>query len=113
VVALGMTLTAASTAPAVVPGIPSDTPPPPWRLAISGTPDPVYGGIRITSVEPGSSVERIGLEVGDVIVEVNGQTVRTGEDLNRAVLGSGGYLRIRLFDCRTRAYVFRGVNLSY
>src|SRR5262249_58214313 len=38
-------------------------------------------GIVIESVEPGSPAEKAGLKGGDVITSVNGQAVKTGNDL--------------------------------
>jgi serine protease Do len=41
----------------------------------------VTNGVAIESVEPGSPAEKAGLKGGDVITSVNGQPVKTGNDL--------------------------------
>jgi S1-C subfamily serine protease len=115
VVLLGVAaFTLAATAPvrALVPGIPDDPPAPVWRLGIGATPDPVFGGLRITAVDPGSPAERIGLEVGDVIVQVNGRPIYVWADLQNALANSRGYLRMRVWDSRTGTYFFRSLNLN-
>ena len=38
-------------------------------------------GIVVEAVEPGSPAEKVGLQAGDVITEVNGVAVHTGSDL--------------------------------
>lgn len=45
-------------------------------------------GIIIESVEPGSPAARAGLKGGDVITAVNGNPVKTGDDLVNAVTGA-------------------------
>src|SRR5437588_12676784 len=59
-------------------------------------------GIVIQSVEPGSPASRAGLKCGDVITAVDGNPVKTGDDLvdaiTRTPLGSKGeisYIRDR------------------
>jgi serine protease Do len=59
-------------------------------------------GVVIMGVEPGSPAEKAGLKGGDVITSVNGQTVKTGNDLvnpiAQAPIGSKvkiGYVRDR------------------
>jgi serine protease Do len=56
------------------------------RVPWTGIRVPV-GGLRIDRVEPGSPGARAGIEVGDVIVEVNGSKVSSNEQANRAVFG--------------------------
>jgi S1-C subfamily serine protease len=41
---------------------------------------PAPGGIRISSIAPESALKRIGLKVGDVIRDVDGQTVNTTQE---------------------------------
>jgi hypothetical protein len=49
--------------------------------------NPTYShGARIREVQPGFLAERVGLRSGDVIYEINGQPVRTSEDLTRYVI---------------------------
>ena len=41
------------------------------------------GGVLIASIEPGSFADDIGLQKGDVIVELNREKVNTPEDIRR------------------------------
>ena len=43
------------------------------------------GGVRITQVLPGGPGARAGFEVGDIITEINGKTIRNEEDYSQAV----------------------------
>ena len=45
-------------------------------------------GVQVNGFEPGSPVDGIGLEVGDVIVAFNGQQVRRVDDLHRLLVDS-------------------------
>ncbi len=49
------------------------------RARAMGLPD--SNGALVNSIEPGSAAERGGIEIGDVIVSVNGQAVATSADL--------------------------------
>jgi S1-C subfamily serine protease len=109
--AVALTLAAGPTATALDPAAQGDPPPPPWQLPVTANPDP-RGGMVITSVIPGSPAERIGLEVGDVITEVNGRPTRIAREMDDAVRNSRGYLRLRIVDVRTGASVIRGLNLN-
>ena len=55
-------------------------------------------GLIVVSVEPGSPAERGGLVLGDVIVAVNGTSVRTHDDVAAQMTSEkvGASLRIRL-----------------
>jgi hypothetical protein len=53
-------------------------------------------GLRIGRVLADSPAERIGLEVGDVILAVDGVPTRTPEELRRAIAGPDGPLRLTL-----------------
>jgi len=55
------------------------------RLAIREHALDVPGGILVTSVEAGSPAARAGVEAGDVIVGLNGQTVGGIDDLHRGL----------------------------
>jgi S1-C subfamily serine protease len=46
-------------------------------------------GLVITAIPPGSLLERIGLQPGDVIRSVNGEAVATEADVARIVQGRG------------------------
>jgi S1-C subfamily serine protease len=64
-------------------------------------PAPNLRGARIQAVVPGSPAHRAGLEVGDVIVAIDGLPVNTVQDLNQIVGSSLGIVRIVLRDVRT------------
>ena len=83
-------------------------------------------GVVIMGVEPGSPAEKAGLKGGDVITSVNGQTVKTGNDLvnpiAQAPIGSKvkiGYVRDRqvketsaVVEDRTRVFPNASSRLS-
>lgn len=52
---------------------------------------PLTSGIIVTNVEEKSSAERSGMMVGDVILEVNGQTIKNDRDIYRVI--NEGYLK--------------------
>jgi len=52
-------------------------------------------GLRIESISPESVLARQNLKVGDVILEVDGQKVKTAEDISRIVDSQRGRVRIR------------------
>lgn len=58
----------------------------------------VQPGVVVAEVVPGTPAEVAGLAPGDVIAEVNGTPIPTGEQLREAVLGASGHevmLRVR------------------
>jgi hypothetical protein len=62
-------------------------------------------------MEPGSPAERMGIEVTDVIVQVNGRPIRSMYDLRNAVAYSGGYVRVLVLDNRTNTYMWHNGSL--
>jgi serine protease Do len=48
---------------------------------------PPSEGAFVGGVRSGSAAQRLGLMIGDIITEVNGQPVRNTSDLERAVSG--------------------------
>jgi hypothetical protein len=56
---------------------------------------PVQHGFEITSVRPGSPAAQAGLQVRDVIEKIDGQSVTTSQDIERAVAASkSGTVRV-------------------
>lgn len=43
------------------------------------------GGAEVTMVRPGSPAEKAGVRVGDLVIELNGRTVRSAADLENAL----------------------------
>jgi serine protease Do len=72
------------------------------RLSV---PRSLAGGVLVTSVEPGSAAERIGLAVGDVIIEVDRRPVSDPDQLRRRAAGSGNGLLLLLYRGGTTMYV--------
>jgi S1-C subfamily serine protease len=58
-------------------------------------------GLQITQVAPGETAPRAGLEAGDILLEANGEPLRSQEDLLRVISRSGGSLRLTIRDVRT------------
>jgi hypothetical protein len=93
-------------------GVPAYPPPvyPTWRLGITGFDWPGVG-VRIASIEPGGPAERMGIEVTDVIVQINGRPIRSMYDLRNAVAYSGGHVRVLVLDNRTNSYMWHNGSL--
>ena len=58
-------------------------------------------GLQIIQVAVGSAAHRAGLEAGDILLEANGEPIRSQEDLLRVISRSGGSLRLTIRDVRT------------
>jgi len=58
-------------------------------------------GVVVTQVLPGSTAARQGIEVGDVILSVNGNPVRSRTDLNLRLAHAGPVAELGVIDCRT------------
>src|SRR5258708_39991547 len=60
-------------------------------------------GVVIEGVEPGSPAEKAGLKGGDVITSVNGQPVKTGNDLVNPIAQAPIGSKVKLTYIRDRA----------
>jgi S1-C subfamily serine protease len=70
--------------------------------------DPVYGGVSgmyVNTVYANQPAHLASVEVGDVIVRVNGRPVRSYAEYNNAINASGGYASLRVRDVRTGGYL--------
>ena len=69
-------------------------------------------GVKVASVNPYGAAERMGLEQGDIVTQVNGRPIRGLWDLRRALDRSNGYVRLMVRDVRTGQYMWVNGNLS-
>jgi hypothetical protein len=58
-------------------------------------------GLLIMQVDPGGPAHRAELKAGDIIVEANGEPIRSQEELLRVISQSGGSLKLTIRDVRT------------
>jgi membrane-associated protease RseP (regulator of RpoE activity) len=95
--------------------------PPPGLLPVVHAPSVGYSyalipghGYRVTGVLPGTPAASIGLEVGDVVLAINGHRLtHMGADLpaRREAAANGGWATLRIRDVRTGWVASRTVNL--
>lgn len=87
----------------LIPGFPVQQPP---RLGIYGY--MLYGGrgMRVSQVLFGTPAMRAGLEPGDVILKINNIRIRSHYDFRRALLYSGGMVRMLVRDVRGRGLIW-------
>jgi hypothetical protein len=62
-------------------------------------------GLRILDVSPESVAKKAGLEVGDIIVRVDGVRVRDPEQLGEALNAAGSTAKVRVLNVRNQQYV--------
>jgi membrane-associated protease RseP (regulator of RpoE activity) len=74
----------------------------PVRLGISGTAVP--RGVRVDEVAAGGLGDDMGLEAGDVIVEVNGRSTATVDDIRSTLDESDGGVALLVINHRTGQY---------
>jgi S1-C subfamily serine protease len=72
----------------------------------------VGSGVKVVGTVPGGAGERVGLEVGDIIVSVDGMPIADTSDLHEALQSSDGYVRLRVRDVRTARLTYCNVDLS-
>jgi S1-C subfamily serine protease len=58
-------------------------------------------GLQVMAVVPGSTAARQGIERGDIIVGVNGQAVRSRQDLALLINAAGPVAKLQVIDCRS------------
>jgi membrane-associated protease RseP (regulator of RpoE activity) len=95
-------------------------PGPPYRLGlIDSRPTQVdllpglrVPGLQVLDVVPGSPADRAGLKAGDVVLAANAQRVTAPEDLRRVIAGSGGRLRLKVFEAHTEQVLNRTAVLG-
>jgi S1-C subfamily serine protease len=75
--------------------------PPPARAAFGAFATGVAQGVRIDSTVPGSPAALSGLDPGDIVTDINGQPVRTMDQLRDAVRRSPDEMAYTLFNIRT------------
>lgn len=64
-------------------------------------------GVVVTQIQPGSVAQREGIEVGDVILSINGRPITTPDDFRSAVTDSNTQgLRLQLLRNGVRRFVF-------
>ncbi len=71
-------------------------------------------GFRVVIVRPGTPAAQIGLEIGDVVLSINGLLLtHAGADLPARIEAArrGGWVRIGIREVRTGRVVFRSTNL--
>lgn len=85
------------------------------------TSGPVFGveainndgvGVKVSKVLTGMPGEKTGFEVGDVILEINGQKITSEQDYSDAVDRAGLMMRVKLIDCKTNQQVEADVTLN-
>jgi S1-C subfamily serine protease len=72
------------------------------RLGISAT--AVSGGVRVDEVNAGGLGDDMGLEVGDIIVQVSGRSAATVDDIRSTLDDSDGSVTVVVINHRTGQY---------
>ena len=83
---------------------------PGYTLGVSGFHS--NGGFRIDSVVEGSVAQQVGLEPGDVILRINGQSVATQSGWVQAINNSGGQVQLAVRNVRDGGIVMLDANLG-
>lgn len=53
-------------------------------------------GVVVSELEPGSTANRVGLEVGDILLAVNGREIASSSELQRIAGGDPGVWRLEI-----------------
>jgi putative serine protease PepD len=74
-----------------------------WALGVYTQPIRVGDrtGLQITQIAAGGAAQRAGLEAGDILLEANGEPMRSQDDLLRVISRSGGSMKLTIRDVRT------------
>jgi S1-C subfamily serine protease len=82
-----------------------------WYLGVYG--NYTARGLSLTQVYPGTAAARVGLEVGDRIVAVNGRRISMLYPLNVALQATNsGWVRLSVIDWRTNRMLNLNVRLT-
>jgi predicted metalloprotease with PDZ domain len=82
----------------------------PIRLGVQGR-QLVNRGMMITNVARATIADEVGLEIGDVLVSVNGFRVQSYADIHAALTRGDGWATIRYIDRRTGRGTTRRVRI--
>jgi S1-C subfamily serine protease len=83
---------------------------PDFGLGIDG--ELTRSGLRVTRVVPQGAAERGGVAVGEVIVAVNGVSLRRAADWIDVMSNNNGRFRLQVRDRRTGVLMYRDVDLG-
>jgi S1-C subfamily serine protease len=84
-----------------------------WKFGVQVKDTPGGEGVQVAGLTPKGPAERLGVEVEDVIVGVNGQRARNRDDYARLLDASPqGKARFEIIDRRNRAPETREVLLG-
>ena len=59
---------------------------------------PLDEGIKVLGIIPGTPADRLDILVGEIIVKVNGQTIRSVDDFYKALQQSGAFFKLGIID---------------
>ncbi|MDR2754590.1 MAG: PDZ domain-containing protein [Planctomycetaceae bacterium] len=71
------------------------------------------GGMRMLEIIENSPAQRSGLEVGDVILEINGKTINTEQEYSDAVDASGQKMQVKLINTRDGKTITPTIELGW
>jgi S1-C subfamily serine protease len=71
------------------------------------------GGMRMLEIIENSPAQRSGLEVGDVILEINGKVINTEKDYSDAVDASGKKMQVKLINTRDGKTITPTIELGW